>query len=107
MRVQQETDRIYKTGANEVSLKEAGHTVAKVEYTSSTVNPDGSDEPLPHPDCVLWNPWVDKSKAMGDFGDEEYKEMVCIEPGIVSEFHTLRPGGTFVLEQTIRPVQLE
>lgn len=41
---------------------------------------------------------------MGDFGDEEYKEMVCVEPGIVSEQHVLKPGHAFVLEQTIRPV---
>lgn len=41
---------------------------------------------------------------MADFGDDEYKEMVCVEPGIVSQFHTLQPGHAFVLEQTIRPV---
>lgn len=34
------------------------------------------------PDAVVWNPWVDKSRAMADFGDEEYKEMLCIEPAM-------------------------
>lgn len=31
-------------------------------------------------DAVLWNPWVEKAASMGDFGDEEYREMVCVEP---------------------------
>jgi glucose-6-phosphate 1-epimerase len=99
-----ETDRVYETGANEVSVMEGGEERVRVEYTASTVAKDGSDEPFPKPDCVLWNPWVDKSKAMADFGDEEWKEMVCVEPGMVKTFNVLPPGHAFVLEQTIRPV---
>lgn len=43
-----------------MTVLEAGRESVKVEYTACTVAPDGADEPLPHPDCVLWNPWVDK-----------------------------------------------
>jgi len=28
---------------------------------------------------VVWNPWVDKSARMSDFGDDEYKKMICVE----------------------------
>lgn len=28
---------------------------------------------------VVWNPWVAKAKAMGDFGDEEFATMLCVE----------------------------
>jgi D-hexose-6-phosphate mutarotase len=30
---------------------------------------------------VLWNPWVDKAKAMADFGDDEWPGMLCVESG--------------------------
>jgi D-hexose-6-phosphate mutarotase len=29
--------------------------------------------------AVVWNPWIDKAAAMGDFGDDEYRRMVCVE----------------------------
>jgi glucose-6-phosphate 1-epimerase len=28
---------------------------------------------------VVWNPWIEKARAMSDFGDEEWRNMVCIE----------------------------
>jgi glucose-6-phosphate 1-epimerase len=28
---------------------------------------------------VLWNPWIAKAKAMPDFGDDEWTDMLCIE----------------------------
>lgn len=34
---------------------------------------------------VVWNPWITKAKAMADFGDEEYKRMVCVESGNCTE----------------------
>ncbi len=28
---------------------------------------------------VVWNPWINKSKAMSDFGDDEWPGMICLE----------------------------
>lgn len=37
------------------------------------------------PATVLWNPWINKSKAMPDFGDNEWPGMVCVETCAVNE----------------------
>ncbi|XP_057966905.1 putative glucose-6-phosphate 1-epimerase [Malania oleifera] len=44
------------------------------------------------PDAVVWNPWDKKAKAMADFGDDEYKHMLCIEAACVEKPITLKPG---------------
>ncbi|KAJ3676880.1 hypothetical protein LUZ60_002604 [Juncus effusus] len=44
------------------------------------------------PDAVVWNPWDKKAKSMSDFGDEEYKQMVCVEAAVIENPVTLKPG---------------
>lgn len=51
---------------------------------------------------VVWNPWQNKAKAMADFPDEGYQQMVCIETAnAVDDVRQLAPGETHTLSQTI------
>lgn len=54
---------------------------------------------------VVWNPWIDKSKRMPDFGDEEYHTMLCVEAGKVHKIDdagVVYSGVPFELRQVIR-----
>ncbi len=52
--------------------------------------------------AVVWNPWTAKAKAMPDFGDDEWTEMVCVESANALENAvTLDPGGRHALVTTI------
>ncbi|XP_015570974.1 putative glucose-6-phosphate 1-epimerase isoform X1 [Ricinus communis] len=44
------------------------------------------------PDAVVWNPWDKKAKAMPDFGDDDYKHMLCVDAACVEKPITLKPG---------------
>lgn len=44
------------------------------------------------PDVVVWNPWEKKSKSMLDFGDQEYKQMLCVDGAAVETPITLKPA---------------
>ncbi|MHB0912484.1 MAG: D-hexose-6-phosphate mutarotase [Armatimonadota bacterium] len=72
-----ETDRIYVDTPNKLSVN--GVTIEKSGM----------------PDVVVWNPWIDKSKRMEDFGDDEYPRMVCVETGAIEPPLTLDPGGVW------------
>jgi D-hexose-6-phosphate mutarotase len=42
---------------------------------------------------IVWNPWIAKARAMPDFGDDEWRGMVCVETANVgSAAVTLHPG---------------
>jgi glucose-6-phosphate 1-epimerase len=41
---------------------------------------------------IVWNPWDKKAKAMSNFGDDEYKHMVCVEAVAIEKQITLKPS---------------
>ncbi|XP_020690784.1 putative glucose-6-phosphate 1-epimerase isoform X1 [Dendrobium catenatum] len=44
------------------------------------------------PDMVVWNPWEKKSKSMLDLGDDEYKQMLCVDAAAIERPITLKTG---------------
>jgi glucose-6-phosphate 1-epimerase len=51
---------------------------------------------------VVWNPWVEKAKALSDFGDEEWRQMACVETCNVADIAVeLAPGLEHKMQTTI------
>jgi len=51
---------------------------------------------------VLWNPWVAKAHQIPDIGNDEYKQMICIESGNVGRNKiVLPPGRSSLLRVTL------
>ena len=82
-----ETDRVFPNASGTVEIRdEKLHRKILIEKSGSN-------------STVVWNPWIAKAKAMPDFGDEEYKHMVCVESGNVAENKiTLAPGASATLK---------
>ena len=66
--IRAETDRLYTPGSSECVLHDTGLGRALAVIFSGTKH------------LVAWNPWIDKARAMADFGDDEYTRMLCLEP---------------------------
>ena len=91
------TDRVYSPpdGKDTVDV-----TVAVGEGKSVKITASGTcgDETVPV-SCVVWNPNQEKAAGMSDFGDDQYHDMICVEPGIL-KIVTLEAGGSALLSQT-------
>lgn len=91
IRITAETDRLYLNTRSTCIVHDPGWKRRIV------VEKSGSDA------TVVWNPWIDKSIRMPDFGDEEWPGMLCIEtcnagPNSV----TLAPGQSHTMMAGIR-----
>ncbi|MWP48418.1 MULTISPECIES: D-hexose-6-phosphate mutarotase [unclassified Gilliamella] len=74
----QEVDRIYTNASNRITITDGNRTI---QLTNTNVS-----------DVVTWNPWINKAKSMADFGDDEYKSMVCVEAGCITKPLKLLPN---------------
>lgn len=81
IKLTQETDRMYL------------NTTAPVEIHDSKLQRRIRIEKSGSNSTVVWNPWVEKSHQMPDFGDEEFHRMICVESGNVSENKITLPAG--------------
>lgn len=53
---------------------------------------------------VVWNPWIEKARALPDLGDDEWTQFVCIESGaIADDAITLQAGQSYQLTLEIAP----
>lgn len=51
---------------------------------------------------VVWNPWIEKSAKMPDFGDDEYRGMVCVETtNALRDARTITPGESHTISAII------
>ncbi len=71
--VTMETDRVYLATTKTCTIDDP------VLGRRITIDKDGSET------TVFWNPWIDKARAMEDFGDAEWPSMVCIETCAVGD----------------------
>jgi glucose-6-phosphate 1-epimerase len=89
--IRSETDRLYAPAAPECVLHDpgVGRAIA-LAYTGAKR-------------LVVWNPWIDKARAMPDFGDDEYARMLCLEPANTGDAAlTLAPGEKHTLALAVQ-----
>jgi glucose-6-phosphate 1-epimerase len=90
-----ETDRVYLNTAGAIELQDQslGRRVAVVKENSLNT--------------VVWNPWIEKAKAMADFGDAEWRQMICIEASNVADCAVqLEPGQQHTMRTIVRVADL-
>ncbi|KAG8193913.1 hypothetical protein JTE90_011468 [Oedothorax gibbosus] len=90
IKISEFTDRVYLSTPN---VNKISHASQDREITIEKCN---------LPDTVVWNPWIDNAKKMADFGDDEYKQMVCVEAGYVGKPYDLISGDSFRASQSLK-----
>ncbi|CAH9065925.1 Putative glucose-6-phosphate 1-epimerase [Pseudoalteromonas holothuriae] len=86
---ERETDMVY-TQANTIQ------TIQTPEGSIEVTRENSSS-------CVLWNPWIEKSKRLSYFRDDEYHTMLCLEAAnVLDDIACVESGQSHTLATVIR-----
>ena len=88
--ITRETDRVYLDTTHAIAVKDPvlQRRIEINKYNSRTT--------------VVWNPWIEKSRALSDLGQDQWKGMLCIETSNVGDFAVqLAPGQQHSLKATV------
>ncbi len=90
IQVTSEMDRAYFDTTSTCILKDP------LLHRTITIRKSGSRS------TIVWNPWVDKSARMADFGKEAWPEMLCVETGnVLKNAISIQPGEAHETSATI------
>ena len=86
-----ETDRVYLNTSRALELSDPMlHRQISVTKVNSLTT-------------VVWNPWIEKARAMSDLGEDEWKQITYIEVTNVGDFAVeLAPGQEHTMKAVVR-----
>jgi glucose-6-phosphate 1-epimerase len=93
------TDRVYSPTA-EINVVDVTVGIGEGKSLKITASGTCGDKIVPV-SCVVWNPNKENAAGMSDFGDDQYHDMICVEPGIL-ETVSLEAGHSASLTQTTK-----
>ncbi|MGO2167299.1 D-hexose-6-phosphate mutarotase [Pseudoalteromonas sp.] len=85
-------------------VRETDMVYTQAPDTQRIITPDGIIEVGREnsTSCVLWNPWIDKSKRLSNFADDEYQTMLCLEAAnVMDDVVQIAPNESHTLATTI------
>lgn len=89
MSFSEETDRVYFPEKERLRLQTPDHHTRLLSQGSHS--------------CVVWNPWINKSKRLSQFDDQAYQRMLCIETAnVMDDSVSLKPGEQHTLSLSIQ-----
>jgi glucose-6-phosphate 1-epimerase len=80
--IEGETDRVYLDSPGPIILREEGRSIRLTDRGGWR-------------STVVWNPWIEKARALKDLDDEEWTQFVCIESGVIADDAVTVGAGDF------------